>query len=460
MINKNKMPFYPMFDYLTESVKEQPFSSEAIHAAKRHILNTIGVIVAATDQKFLNSIYDFADKSEKGNCTILCLDSGYSPATAALYNGIAAHSLDMDDCSCTMNTHPSAVFIPALLAVAEHIGASGKQFLNAFVGGTVVGTYIGDYCGELVHKAGWHPTGILMPPAAALACGILLDFTKEQFLNVFGAAASLACGLRANFGSDTKALHVGIAAQNAVLAALFETKGMTSSKNAIAGFEGFLSQFCGVEYSEEKAEEIAVGLSGYEIVDPGYILKQFPSCSNNHQATCALYDILEEYPQITANDVEGIDIYLSEQALVELVTPHPTSPSEARFSPGFHMALALLGEKIEPKNFTVDVINKPEVQRIIHATKLIHAPEFDKIPGVTRWPACVVLKLKDGREIRKMRLYADGDMACPFTDDKLKEMYYDCVKDQFDDNTIQKQIDTIFNIESLDDIHELTALFI
>lgn len=455
----NKVPFYPMYDYLTKTEKK-PFPNEVKHAAKRHILNTIGVMIAATNMEYVHSIHEFADKSEKGKCTIVGVGSGYSPATAALHNGIAAHSLDMDDCSCTMNTHPSAVFVPALLAVAEYVGASGKQFLDAFIRGTVIGTYIGDYCGDLVHKAGWHPTGILMPPAAAIACGILLNFNEEQFINLFGAAASLSCGLRANFGSDTKALHVGIAAQNAVLTALFGTKGMTSSKNAIAGYEGFLSQFCGVEYDREKAEQIASGFNKYEILSPGYILKQFPSCSNNHQATCALYDILEEYPDIKACDIKKIDIYLTKQALVELVSPYPTTPSEARFSPGFHMALALLGEKIAPKNFTNEVINWPEVQRIIHATNLIHAPEFDKIPGVTRWPACVVLKLNDGREIRKMRIYADGDMACPFTDEKLKEMYQDCARDRFNESIIEKQCDVIFNIDAIADIHELTTLLI
>ena len=132
----NKVPFYPMYDYLTKTEKK-PFPNEVKHAAKRHILNTIGVMIAATNMEYVHSIHEFADKSEKGKCTIVGVGSGYSPATAALYNGIAAHSLDMDDCSCTMNTHPSAVFVPALLAVAEYVGASGKQFLDAFIRGTV-----------------------------------------------------------------------------------------------------------------------------------------------------------------------------------------------------------------------------------------------------------------------------------------------------------------------------------
>src|SRR5215510_14641619 len=96
---------------------------------------------------------------------------------AAWINGTAAHALDYDDVS--LRGHPSTVLIPAILAEAEVLRASGSQMITAYVAG---------YDPDQHHQKGWHPTGIFGAIAAAAACASLRGLDPHR------AAQALALG--------------------------------------------------------------------------------------------------------------------------------------------------------------------------------------------------------------------------------------------------------------------------
>ena len=52
---------------------------------------------------------------------------------AALANGVAAHSLELDDVSNEASSHPGAVIVPAALAVSELVGGDGRKLIEAVV---------------------------------------------------------------------------------------------------------------------------------------------------------------------------------------------------------------------------------------------------------------------------------------------------------------------------------------
>src|SRR3546814_352766 len=58
-----------------------------------------------------------------------------SPPAAALINGALGHSLDFDDTHAPASLHPSAPVVPAALAAAEMVGASGRDLLAGIVAG-------------------------------------------------------------------------------------------------------------------------------------------------------------------------------------------------------------------------------------------------------------------------------------------------------------------------------------
>jgi 2-methylcitrate dehydratase PrpD len=131
------------------------------------------------------------------------------------------------------------------LALAQEIGVSRRALILAFVLGIEVEAKVGTVMGGRHYALGWHPTSTLGTLGAAAACATLLglDVTRTQM--ALGIAASMACGVRANFGTMTKPLHVGLAARNGLQAALLALQGFTAAEGALDAPDGFLNAFLG-----------------------------------------------------------------------------------------------------------------------------------------------------------------------------------------------------------------------
>src|SRR5205807_2549805 len=68
-------------------------------------------------------------------------------------------------------------------------------------------------------RAGWHITGTAGVFGAAAAAGVLLRLSEQQMTWAHGLAATQAAGLREMFGTMSKSLHPGRAAQNGLASA-------------------------------------------------------------------------------------------------------------------------------------------------------------------------------------------------------------------------------------------------
>src|SRR5690606_35247213 len=78
---------------------------------------------------------------------------------------------------------------------------------------------------------------------AAVAAAKLLGLDARQVAHTLAIAASSASGIRVNFGSMTKPLHVGRAAQNGMVAAQLAAQGFTGGDNALDPPWGFFAAF-------------------------------------------------------------------------------------------------------------------------------------------------------------------------------------------------------------------------
>src|SRR4029078_827782 len=97
-----------------------------------------------------------------------------SALEAAFAEGLAANVLDFDDCTDTLGGHPSSPILPALIALAEELDASGRDLMTAYVVGFEIEQYL-RRGGNLHHyEKGWHPTATLGVFGAAAACSKLM----------------------------------------------------------------------------------------------------------------------------------------------------------------------------------------------------------------------------------------------------------------------------------------------
>src|SRR5712691_4588083 len=108
--------------------------------ATRAMLDTIGVTIAGRlEPSFTILARTIGHGSCTGDATVLATRTRTQPAQAAFLNGTAGHALDFDDVADEIKGHPSVVLVPALLAIAEANGNSGRELLEAYTVGFEVG---------------------------------------------------------------------------------------------------------------------------------------------------------------------------------------------------------------------------------------------------------------------------------------------------------------------------------
>src|SRR5262245_8858639 len=121
----------------------------------------------------------------------------------ALIYGVAAHVLDYDDTG--LCGHPSAVLVPAILALAQENGADGKAMIAAYAAGYEVWADLVARDKQQHHRKGWHPSAVFGAVANAAAAAVLRRLSAEQASHAAGLAASMPGGGAANCGARPNA---------------------------------------------------------------------------------------------------------------------------------------------------------------------------------------------------------------------------------------------------------------
>ena len=210
----------------------------AVQTAKTAMRDCLGVALAGSREEDAKICAEIArQENAKEDTTVIGQGFKTSALNGALANGTAAHALDFDH-SFTLMGQPTAPIIPAIFAVGESLGASGRQLIEAYVVGYEITGKLAHSLRDSAHD-GWHAPSTLGSFGAAAACGKLLGLSAAQVEMALGMAASMAGGIVANFGTMTKPLHVGLGARNGVLAAKLAAGGFTANGKAIESNFGF-----------------------------------------------------------------------------------------------------------------------------------------------------------------------------------------------------------------------------
>jgi 2-methylcitrate dehydratase PrpD len=151
----------------------------------------------------------------------------------------AGHVLDFDDTLSDGVVHVSATTAPAALVLAGHLGLSLGAALDAYAEGYEAMAAVAGASHPSLYDGGWHPTAVCGPIGAAVAAARLLGLDIEQRDTAVAVALLRAGGSRGAFGSDGKAIQVGLAAAAGVQGALAARHGASVDPRAIHGPVGF-----------------------------------------------------------------------------------------------------------------------------------------------------------------------------------------------------------------------------
>ena len=168
-----------------------------VESVRLRALDVLGIALAASTTELAPSLYGALEGwgREGGACTVVGAKRAAPAPLAALVNGALAHGLDFDDTHAASITHASAVVLPAVLAVGEAAGASGRAAVTATVAGLEAITRLGMAAPGEFHARGWHATAACGPFAAALAAGKLDGLDEARLTAALGVAGSFASGL-------------------------------------------------------------------------------------------------------------------------------------------------------------------------------------------------------------------------------------------------------------------------
>ncbi|MCC7426546.1 MAG: MmgE/PrpD family protein [Alphaproteobacteria bacterium] len=390
-----------------------------------------------------------------GPATVFGAAGGAPAPWAALANGTAAHALDYDDNFTPATTHATAVLMPALLALAETIGAGGRRVLEAYIVGAEVQARISEGVNRAHYDGGWHATSTIGAIGTAAGCGRLLGLDAGRMKHAIGLAVSMAGGMKSQFGSMAKPFHAGMAAKAAVLAAELAANGLTAGKEPLDAPLGFRRLMAGENTNgwDKALAEIANPL---RLVSHGLSPKRHPCCGSAHRTVDGLLDLMAEHG-FGAGDVAGIETVVPFGNARNLMYDNPQDEMQARFSMPYCVAVALRFGRLSLSDFTPAAVQRPELRALMPLVKTVGLPRDDsQTDPDKRAPATLAVRLKDGRVLKNETHHAVGTRHRPFTPADVEAKLQDCLQGFVSEADYQGVRAALARFETLAHVSELT----
>ena len=360
---------------------------EAIQAARESYFDCMGVALSGSVQPLGKIITEYV-REQGGTPESTVLGSGIrAPAgSAALANGTFGCALDMDPGPIM------AGMAPAVLAVGERIGASGRDLLEAFVVGNELAVALGAVSQHNLEQRGIHPIwgGRI---SVAAACAKLLDFDSHRTAMAMGLATSTEGGLVSNAGTMTKPLHPGLIAKDGVMAALLVEKGFTGLDHVFDHPSGWY----GASLSEGTADMQPVAQAlGHPIrIQETKYIRRYPCCYTNHGMLDSILYLMKEH-NFDYRDVESLEMVQLYGSLVMLFG-EPKDDHEARFSALYSAAAALVEGKAGIDTFSEEKVNDPAIKETMGKVRIKVKSRWEEHPDDDDAGVPVKITLNDGR---------------------------------------------------------------
>jgi 2-methylcitrate dehydratase PrpD len=360
------------------------------------LLDWIASCLAGKGARPVESITAFAQAMgpRDGASEVLISRTCTSPFFAAMANAAASHFAEQDDVHNGSVFHPATVVFPPALAVAQAIGASGRELLAASIAGYEVGIRVGEFLGRSHYKV-FHTTGTAGTVAAAAATGRLLKLDAVQILHAFGSAGTQAAGLWEFLrdAADSKQLHTAKAAANGVMAAYLARDGFTGAQQILEGPQGMAAGMSRdadpAKLTDRLGRRWTVGETSF---------KYHASCRHTHPAADALQQVMRAHG-LTAHDLQQVTTYVH-QAAIDVLGPvvDPQTVHQSKFSMGTVLGLIAVFDRAGLAEFDAHY-DDPRVLAMCRKIAMRLDPEVDSAYP-QRWIGKVDVLTTDGRTFR------------------------------------------------------------
>ena len=397
---------------------------DAIRVANESCFDVIGVILAGSAQPVGDIIKKYvADQGAAPQATVLSSGAQSSVANAALANGTMGHALDYDDFGGF--GHPTVAIFPALLAIGEHSGATGRDLLEAYVIGCEVGLALQHATKYKQMDKGFHSTAVIGRLACTAACAKLMKLDHGQTVMALGMAGSMASGLIHNFGTMTKPLHAGLTCRDGVTAAQLAQRGLTAGEQIIEHPFGFATTVLGEGIYD--LDEMAENLGKPYRVQDALMIKKYPCCGGNHAMLDSLFSLMRDN-DFTYEDVASAEVDQSYYSVVMLYQD-PDDELKGKFSAKFNVAAALVDGEIAVDTFTQEKIADPTINETMGKVRTRVMAKSEEMLTRSDDGHKIKITLKDGRVFEHVTARADilGSQKNPWGFENIKAKFQENV---------------------------------
>lgn len=355
-----------------------------------------------------------------GGAPILGRAGRFVTEQAAFANGVLFHALDFDDTHGPAVLHPTAVSLPAAMAIGAELGAAAEDIFLATLAGVEITCRVGMARHNAFHLKGFHPTSVVGTLGAAVTAGLLLGLTEGELADALGIAASLSCGIFAYLDgtSNPKPVHAGQAAKNGIEAARLAKAGVTGPETVFESRFGLYGAFLG--NVDGPLPELIATL-GLDWESAKLSIKPYPACHSMHACLDSAYELQREYG-FAADDIESIIVYLASARDINLVMEPiavkvaPKSATVGKFSLPYSIASLLHDRTLGVDSYDPNQLMRPQV---LSLARKIRYEQRNFASAGKALPGAVTICLTSGEVLSAERLYERGGPKFPLTDAEI-----------------------------------------
>ena len=442
------------------NLEYEDLSPEVIDWAKYLCLDFAGVTLNGSTTDSAKAVVRALESvGRSGPSVIVGTSVRALPEYAAMANGTAHHSIEMDDVTNEAVLHAGVTAFPTALAMADVAQVSGKEFIAAVVAGYDVIVRLGrSLKGAELYARGFHPTGTCGAFGAAAVAARLLGLQGDSFVHALGIAGSQTSGSMEYLaqGAWTKRLHPGWAAHSGIWAALLARSGYTGPTTILEGRDGFLQA-----YSGDPDPSLVLKDLGEEYLITRTSIKPHTCCRFNQGPIDCLLDLKRTYG-INPMDVAEVRVGVLSAGMKLVAEPvdakrNPKTVVDMQFSMPFSAAVALTHGSASLAEYRLGMPENPEVKHVMERVLCVTDPKLDALTP-KQMPAWAEVVTTDGRTLRSELDYPKGDPENPVTWDEMREKFVLLSEPVISAERQQEIMAAVDSLEEMSDVRQLAAL--
>jgi 2-methylcitrate dehydratase PrpD len=416
--------------------------NSVVHATRRCILDYLSAVIPGGAEAPALALQT-ALKDDLGHGKSALIPSGIkaTPRTAALINGTASHTLEVDDIFRNGIYHPGPPVISAAIAASQLMGSSGTELIAGVVAGYEVSNRIAAAV-QPAHYDYWHTTGTVGAFGAAAATSKLVNLTAAQTKHAMSNAATMAAALQQAFRSDamSKPLHAGRAAETGVLCAQMASAGVTGADDMLEGPRGF-----GNAMSRNVDWETAFSNLGDDYTITRMTQKNHCCCGHTFAAIDSVLALRTE-TQLNLGSVKKIHIKSYGKAAEVCGNSDPKTAFEAKFSLAYVVAIAAVTGSVRLAAFSDEWLKNTEIRSLMERVEITVDEKAEAVFPNFR-SATVEIDLADGKQLSHHSPTRRGDPDSPLSDEEIEQKFIELTAPVMNSDAQNKVIDKIWTLE-------------